>query len=352
MMTVSSWLRNRVKVSELSIFTYQFACMIDAGVGVVKCLEILKVNAVNPYIASIANQLRNSVAEGTNLSNALKRYPDVFDKLYITLVKSLKLELVLGRLARHLEKTDKFRRQLRNALIYPAVVLVTLIVVLIIMLWKVIPLFEKMYGEYGLALPGPTLFLVNICRMVVDNIAIIWMTLFSVVIGGFALVRLPACRYKIDGLLLKLPPFKNLVRAYAATHALGTLNLMLNANIPLVRGLKHSAKVMGNQVVRDALLRAHDRIQQGMALDRALAERGIFPDKAIQLVRVGAMTASLPMMLAKVSEFYEEELDRKVKAQLMIFEQLLYILLGLLCGGLMVAMYMPIFEVAGVVNTK
>jgi len=345
-----------VKIAELKIFTRQLATLVDSGLSMLPSLDILKEQTPNLKLAEIIQDIKGSLEAGLQLSDAMARHPKVFDRMYVNLVaageEAGELDTVLLRLAKHMEKADKLRRQLRNTAIYPVAVLMVAIAVVILMLWKVIPIFQEMFKDYGYPLPGPTVFVINISNFVAGNIVFILAGIVLASAGYLFLMRWPKSRQVIDGILIRLPFTGNFVRTYAAAHCLGTLETMVSAGVPLVQSLETSAKATGNFVVRDALIYTREKILEGMDIHTPLIERDVFPPKAVQMIRVGATTDSLAKMLTKTSEFYEDEFDYLVGSMIKLFEPALYIILGVLCGGLMVAMYLPIFELAGAVKAR
>ncbi len=340
----------RVKLSEMIVFTRQFSFMVKSGLSMVACLDLLKGHSENPRLARIISKVKSAVEAGSPISNAMKRHPEVFDKMYVNLMQTAELDAALSRLSKHLERTDKVRRQLRTALVYPLVVMTVAVLVTIVMLWKVVPIFQAMYAEYGYPLPAITRYVVGACHTVVGNLPWIWAGFITVLVGAFLVMRIPHHRRRLDSLLLRLPLFRTLLRAHNATTTLGTLKMMLEAQIPLVQGLEHSAQISGNLAIKDSLMLTRDRVLQGGSLHVALKQADVLPAKAIQMVRVGVETDSLIKVLDRTAEYYEEEFDHRVKTMILLFEHLLYVVLGILCGGLMVAMYMPIFEMAGAVQ--
>ncbi|MBI2373483.1 MAG: type II secretion system F family protein [Deltaproteobacteria bacterium] len=339
---------------ELVVFTRQFATMIDAGLPLVQCLEILGSQQQNQIFGKIINGVRVDVESGSTLADALAKHPKVFDELFVNLVAAGEvggiLDTILNRLAAYMEKNMKLIRQVKGAMVYPGVVLTVSIGVTAVLLIWVIPVFEKMFKDFGGTLPAPTQLVIDVSNGLRANLlsAIIGLAIFSFLFR--AGVRTKTGRLYLDGVMLKAPVFGPLFRKVAVAKFTRTLGTMISSGVPILDALTITAKSAGNKVVENAIMYTRERISEGRTMADPLAETGVFPVMVVQMIAVGESTGQMDSMLQKIADFYEDEVDVAVAALTSLLEPLMMVFLGGLLGGLIVAMYLPIFELAGAIK--
>jgi len=341
-----------VTPKDLQIFTRQLATMIDAGLPLVQCLDILASQTQNKSFAKILNSVKSSVEQGATFSDALKRHPKVFDELYVNLVAAGEvggiLDTILNRLAIYIEKAVKLRGQLKSAMYYPAGILVVAVAVIAIMLLKVIPTFEKMYHDMGHAeLPGATLFVIHISHGVINNWYLIAGGMFGVVAGLVVMRRTEGGRKAFDAALLNLPIIGPTLRKIVVARFTRTLGTLLASGVPILDALDICARTAGNRVVQNGILRARAKISEGHDMAGPLGESRVFPSMVVQMIGVGEQTGQMDQMLQKIADFYEEEVDAAVAGLTSLIEPVMMSFLGVVVGGLIIAMYLPIFKLAG-----
>lgn len=344
-----------VNPKDLQIFTRQLATMIDAGLPLVQCLDILSSQTPNKIFARILSQVKTSVESGSTFSEALKRHPKVFDDLYVNLVAAGEvggiLDTILNRLAIYIEKAVKLKGQIKSAMFYPIGILVVAIGVIAVMLIKVIPTFEDMYKNMGNAkLPAPTLVVIGISNSFIDK----WYVFVGVIVGIFVLVgmmrRNPRGREIFDGMMLRLPVIGSILRKIVVARFTRTLGTLLSSGVPILDALDICARTAGNKVVQNGIMRAREKISEGHDMAGPLAESRVFPSMVVQMIGVGEQTGAMDQMLQKIADFYEEEVDSAVSAMTSLIEPIMMAFLGVVVGGLIVAMYLPIFSLAGNIN--
>jgi len=338
-----------VSSKDLQIFTRQLATMIDAGLPLVQCLDILAAQSENKSFKKILTAVKNSVEQGATFSDALRKHPKVFDELYVNLVAAGELggilDTILNRLATYIEKAVKLRGQLKSAMYYPAGILVVAIGVIAVMLVKVIPTFEAMYRDMGNAeLPAATRFVINLSHSFVNKWYIFAGTLFGLVFGVIAARRTDGGRETIDRMLLRMPVIGGVLRKIVVARFTRTLGTLLASGVPILDALDICARTSGNRVVQAGILRAKDKISQGHDMATPLAESKVFPTMVVQMIGVGEQTGAMDQMLQKIADFYEEEVDVAVAGLLTLLEPIMIALLGGIVGGIVIAMYMPIFS--------
>jgi type IV pilus assembly protein PilC len=345
-------LTSGVGMRDLLIFTRQLATMIDAGLPLVQCLDILASQTDNKAFAAVLMSVKTSVESGSTFSDALKKHPRVFDELYVNLVAAGEvggiLDTILNRLAAYIEKADKLKRQVKGAMVYPISILCVAIGVVVIMLTKVIPTFEDMYKEFkGAILPAPTRFVIKLSNGFVDN----WYIFAGVTVGFFvllfAIMRNPRGRELFDAFILKFPVIGSVLRKIAVARFTRTLGTLLSSGVPILDSLEICAKTSGNKVIQKALMYSRQKISEGKDLASPLIETKVFPSMVVQMIGVGEQTGAMDQMLQKIADFYEEEVDVAVGAMTSLMEPIMMVFLGTLVGGLIVAMYLPVFELAG-----
>jgi type IV pilus assembly protein PilC len=347
-------LQKKPTTKDLVMFTRQFATMIDAGLPLVQCLDILGTQQENAAFKRIILQIKGDVESGATFSDALAKHVKVFDRLYVNLVAAGEvggiLDTILNRLAAYLEKNEALRRKVKGAMVYPASVTVIAIVVVVVMLVKVIPVFEKMFSDFGGVLPAPTQMVISISHFMQSYI--IYMVIaFGAV--AFALKRIygtPGGRSVMDGMFLKAPIFGNLLRKVAVARFSRTLSTMLSSGVPILDALEIVARTAGNVVVEREILRTKGSIAEGKTIAEPLQGSKVFPGMVVQMIAVGEQTGAMDAMLGKIADFYDDEVDTAVDALTSLLEPLLMVGLGGSIGALLVAMYLPIFKIADAVN--
>ncbi len=342
-----------VKEKDKVIFVRQFSTMIDAGLPLIQCLDILQEQQLNANFKRVISRIKKDVEEGSTLSDAVKKHPKVFDNLFHNLVAAGEiggiLDVILGRLASYIEKMAKLKKQVKSALTYPVIVIsIAVIVVTVILIW-VIPVFSKLFTDAGVKLPAMTLFVMNLSDFMKRYFH--WMIL-GLIAFFFALRwfrSTPRGRDIFDRLLLRTPVFGVLIRKIAVARFTRTLGTMLSSGVPILDGLDVVAATAGNSIVEKAIREARLSISEGRPVAEPLAETGVFPSMVTQMISVGEATGALDAMLGKIADFYDEEVDTAVGSLTSMLEPLLILFLGVTIGGLLVAMYLPIFQLADVV---
>jgi type IV pilus assembly protein PilC len=336
------------------IFSRQFATMIDAGLPLVQCLDILINQQDNKSFQKVLSDVKVDVESGSTFAKALGKHPKVFDQLFVALVAAGEvggiLDTIMNRLSAYIEKNMKLKKKVKGALAYPTVVLIVAFVVVMIMLIFVIPTFQKMFADFGGTLPLPT-------QVVVDLSSFIrgwWFVLFPALIAmkyliGYLLRTKQGSKFK-DEVSLKLPVFGDLLRKVAVAKFTRTLGTMITSGVPILDGLEIVAKTAGNQVIEKAILKTKDRIAEGKTIAEPLLESGVFPPMVCQMITVGEATGALDVMLAKIADFYEDEVDIATDSLTQLIEPLMIVFLGFIVGGLLVTMYLPIFKLVTVIG--
>jgi type IV pilus assembly protein PilC len=346
-----------VQPKELQIFTRQLATMIDAGLPLVQCLDILASQQQNKVFARVLNQVKASVEQGATFSDALKKHPKIFDELYVNLVAAGEvggiLDTILNRVATYIEKAVKLKGQLKSAMVYPIAVMLIAFGVIAVMMIKVIPTFEEMYKEFeGAKLPKPTQVVIGISNGFIDYWYIIFGALFGVVVFVSAALKYDRPRDILDTALLKMPIMGPVIRKVVVARFTRTLGTLLASGVPILDALEICAKTAGNRVVKRSIMHAREKIAEGQDMAGPLGETKVFPAMVIQMIGVGEQTGAMDSMLQKVADFYEEEVDIAVAAMTSLIEPVMMAFLGVVVGGLIVAMYLPIFEIAGNINSS
>ncbi|SPF39598.1 Type II secretion system protein [Syntrophobacter sp. SbD1] len=343
----------KVSDKDKVIFVRQFSTMIDAGLPLVQCLDILQAQQDNSNFKRVIRQIKKDVEEGSTLSDAIKKHPRVFDNLFHNLVAAGEiggiLDVILNRLAVYIEKMAKLKKKVKGALTYPVIVVaIAVIVVAVILIW-VIPVFSQLFRDAGVKLPGMTLFVMNMSDFAKSYFHWMLAGLFILFYGLRRFRRTTRGRNFFDQLLLRLPVFGILLRKIAVARFTRTLSTMLSSGVPILDGLEVVAATAGNSVVEKAIREARLSISEGRPVADPLAETGVFPPMVTQMIAVGEATGALDNMLAKIADFYDDEVDTAVGSLTAMLEPLLILFLGITIGGLLVAMYLPIFQLADVV---
>ncbi len=346
-----------VKSKELVVFTRQFATMIDAGLPLVQCLSILSSTSDNPAFKKILNDIRTNVESGATFSEALGRHPKVFNALFVNLVAAGEaggiLDTILNRLAVHIEKMVKLKRRIKSALTYPVTVLVVAVGIIILMLWKVIPTFQRMFTDFGGgSLPWPTALLIRISEGFVSNAHWFMLGIFSFIATFIFLLKWDKSRYYIDKGLLYMPILGPTIQKTVVARFTRTLGTLLSSGVPILDSMEIVAKTAGNKVVEEAVFFIKDRLSEGQNMASPLTETGVFPPMVAQMIGVGEQTGALDAMLNKIADFYDDEVDVAVEALTSMLEPIMMSFLGVVVGGIIIAMYLPVFEMAGNINQE
>jgi len=348
------FLQEKVKETDVVVFARLFATMINAGLPIIQCLELLGEEEQNKTFAKIIKGLKEDIEGGSSLSEALTKYPDIFDDLFVNLVAAGEaggiLDVILNRLSAYMEKALELKRKVKSAMTYPMTVLVVAFAVVILLLYKVVPVFEEMFASMGSALPGPTQILVDMSRFVQNNILYI---LGIIVLFVFAFKRYHKTergRLQIDRTVLKLPVFGLLLKKVAVAKFSRTLSTMMSSGVPILDGLEIVSKTAGNKIVENALMDTRKSISEGKTIAEPLSEAGIFPSMVVSMIAVGENTGALDAMLEKIADFYDSEVDVAVGALTALLEPIMMVFLGGVVGGMIVALYLPIFSMAGAVG--
>ncbi len=338
---------------DLVVFTRQFGTMINAGLPLVQCLEILSTQSENKVLRETIGEVKVQVEAGSTFSDALRRHPKVFDDLYVNLVHAGEvgglLDTILTRLAKYIEKAMKLKGQIKSAMIYPAAILgVAVVVIAVLMIW-VIPIFAKMFSELSggkMGLPGPTQLVIDISNLFTSY----WYVMLGSIVGGvFGIKKYYATakgRMAIDKLLLKAPVFGDLIRKASVAKFTRTLGTLLASGVPLLDGMTICAKTAGNKVIEETLVNARVSISGGKTIADPLAASGVFPKMVTHMIAVGESTGALDAMLGKIADFYEDEVDQAVASLTSLLEPIMMVFLGIVIGFIVVAMYLPIFKMS------
>jgi type IV pilus assembly protein PilC len=341
-----------VNAKDLAVFTRQFSVMIDAGLPLVQCLEILAGQQENKTFESVLTTTRASVEGGSTLSAAMRQHDKVFDALYVNLVEAGEaggiLDTILQRLASYIEKNVKLKRAVKSALVYPVAVLGVAGGVITLLLWKVVPIFATLFLGLGVDLPLPTRIVMGLSRFVGSIFGLlILVVLVALVIALKVWHGTTNGRYILDGILLKLPLVGILLRKIAVARFTRTLGTLISSGVPILEGLDITARTAGNAVIEKALGMVRRALEQGKNLADPLKETNVFPGMVTQMIGVGEQTGAMDAMLQKIADFYEEEVDAAVKDLLAALEPAMIVLLGLVVGGIVISMYLPLFSLIG-----
>ncbi len=340
--------RKKIKDKTLAIFTRQFSTMIDAGLPLVQCLITLAEQSDSRALREVISRAARDVESGSTLAEALRRHPKAFDDLFTSMVEVGEsggiLDVVLQRLSVYIEKAAALKRKVKAAMIYPLTIVGVAIVVVIFMLTWVIPVFAKMFQGLGADLPLPTKIVVWLSEFVRQSFLPIAAAAAGVVFGVRAFYKTEAGRSAIDALLLKIPVFGTLIRKVAVARFTRTLGTLVSSGVPILEGLRITARTAGNKVVERAVMVARDSVTAGKTLAEPLRASAIFPPMVVQMVSVGEQTGALDAMLGKIADFYDDEVDTAVGALTALLEPLMIVFLGVVIGGMVIAMYLPIFK--------
>ncbi len=336
-----------VPAKDLAIFVRQFSVMIDAGLPLVQCLEILGTQQENKTFARILQQTRMDVEGGASLADAMRKHPKAFDDLFTNMIAAGEaggiLDTILKRLATYIEKAVKLKAQVKGAMVYPVAVMSIAGLVVAVILWKVIPTFASMFEGLGAQLPLPTRIVIAASNWFVRLLPVL---VVGGIAGSFAFKRYYATyggRRVIDGIVLKLPVLGILMRKIAVARFSRTLSTLISSGVPILDALEITARTAGNAVVEDAIMVVRKGVESGLTLAQPLKETGVFPPMVVQMIGVGEQTGAIDAMLSKIADFYEEEVDQAVANLLTLMEPVMILVLGVTVGGIVISMYLPLF---------
>jgi type IV pilus assembly protein PilC len=338
----------KVKTKDIAVFFRQFSVMIDAGLPLVQCLEILSANQENPSFQKTLNGVRNTVEGGATLANAMRQYPVVFDDLTTNMIEAGEtggiLDIILQRLAIYVEKAVRLRAAVKSALIYPvSVVSLAFLIVGALLKW-VVPVFANLFVGLNVELPLPTRIVMGLSEFVGHFWWFFFIGLFGLFFGIKQIRKDPRGRYYFDMMLLKLPILGVLLRKIAVARFTRTLGTLITSGVPILEGLGITAKTSGNAVLEEALMKVRKAIEEGRTIVDPLKECGVFPNMVTQMIGVGEATGAMDAMLQKIADFYEEEVDSATKDMLAMLEPVIIGLLGIMIGGIVISLYMPLFS--------
>jgi type IV pilus assembly protein PilC len=343
----------KIKTKEIVIFTRQFATMINAGLPLVQCLEILSSQQPNPSFKKVLSQIKQDVESGNTFADALGKHPKVFDSLYVNLVGAGEiggvLDTVLNRLAVYMEKNENLKNKIKSAMTYPIIVLCVAFGVVAVLMIFVIPTFKDMFEQFGSSLPGPTQLVVNLSNLFRQ----FWWGMVGIIIALIVafkwIYQQKQGRHYFDKMFLRLPIFGDLLKKVAVAKFTRTLGTMISSGVPIMDGLEITSRTAGNVIVEDAIRSVRTSISEGKSMSEPLEQTGIFPGMVVQMIAVGEATGAMDQMLSKIADFYDEEVDVAVEALTSALEPMLMVFLGGIIGFVVVAMYLPIFQMASAV---
>jgi len=344
------FLRQKVKEKDVVIFARIFATMINAGLPLIQCLDLLGKQEQNKTFSKMIGAIKEDIEGGSTLTDALRKYPDVFDDLFVNLVAAGEsggiLDVILQRLSGYMEKAMKLKSKVKGAMTYPASVLVISIGVVAVLLLKVIPVFQTMFEGMGSSLPGPTQFLVDASQFAQDYFLYVGAGLVALFFAFKRYYKTERGTLVIDALILKSPVFGPLLKKVAVSKFTRTLSTMMSSGVPIMEGLGIVSRTAGNKIIENALMKTRQSIAEGKTIAEPLMEADIFPAMVVQMIAVGEATGALDTMLTKIADFYDDEVDAAVGAMTALLEPFMMVFLGGVVGGMIIAMYLPIFQMA------
>lgn len=346
--SIPSFGSGKVKVKEIAIFFRQFSVMIDAGLPLVQCLEILAANQENPSFQKTLTGVRTTVEGGATLANAMRQFPAVFDDLSTNMIEAGEtggiLDIILQRLSIYVEKAVKLRAAVKSALIYPvSVVSLAFLIVAALLKW-VVPIFANLFMGLGVDLPLPTKIVIGLSHFIGQFWLVFIFGSVGIVFGLKQVRKSPKGRYYFDMVLLKLPILGSLLRKIAVARFTRTLGTLITSGVPILEGLSITARTSGNAVLEEALMKVRKAIEEGRTIVDPLRESGVFPNMVSQMIGVGEATGAMDSMLQKIADFYEDEVDAATKDMMALLEPVIIGLLGVMVGGIVISLYMPLFS--------
>lgn len=348
------FLKARIKEKNVVVFCRIFSTMINAGLPLIQCLDLLSQQEQNKAFSKIIRSVKEDIEGGTSLTVALKKYPKIFDDLFVNLIAAGEaggiLDVILERLSAYMEKAMKLKAKVKGAMTYPIAVLVISCSVVALLLLKVIPVFKTMFEGMGGQLPGPTAFLIDASNFTKHYFLYMIAMIVIIFIAFKRFYKTEKGRLIVDSLVLKAPIFGDLMKKVAVAKFSRTLSTMMSSGVPIMEGLAIVSRTSGNVVIENALLKTRQSIAEGRSIAEPLAETGIFPPMVIQMISVGEATGALDSMLSKIATFYDDEIDVAVDNMTALLEPVMMVFLGGVVGGMIIAMYLPIFKLAAVVG--
>jgi type IV pilus assembly protein PilC len=348
------FLKAKIKEKNVVVFCRIFSTMINAGLPLIQCLDLLAQQEQNKSFAKIIRSVKEDIEGGTSLTNALKKYPKIFDDLFVNLIAAGEaggiLDVILERLSAYMEKAMKLKARVKGAMTYPIAVLAISLSVVALLLLKVIPVFQKMFEGMGGKLPALTQLLITTSEFTQHYFLYIIVVFVVIYIAFSRFYKTEKGKWIVDSLILKAPIFGDLLKKVAVAKFSRTLSTMMSSGVPILEGLTIVSKTSGNVVVENALLKTRQSISEGRSIAEPLAETGIFPPMVIQMISVGEATGALDSMLSKIANFYDDEIDVAVDSMTALLEPVMMVFLGGVVGGMIIAMYLPIFKLASVVG--
>ncbi len=346
----------KVPAKALAVFTRQFSVMIDAGLPLVQCLEILAGQQEHKGFQRVLQQTRMDVESGASLADAMRKHPKTFDDLYTNMIAAGEaggiLDTILKRLSTYIEKSVKLANQVKGAMIYPVVVFSITVGILCLLLWKVVPMFASMFESLGATLPLPTRIVMGASSWFVRLAPLL---VVLAVVFVFAFRKYYATyggRRVVDRALLKVPVLGDILRKTAVARFCRTLSTLISSGVPILDGLEITARTAGNAVIEDAIMVVRKAVETGMTLAQPLRETGVFPNMVVQMIGVGEQTGAMDAMLSKIADFYEEEVEQAVANMLTLMEPMIIMFLGTTVGGIVISMYMPLFSLIAQMSGK
>lgn len=349
-----AFLQPKVKEKDIIIFCRQFSTMIDAGLPIIQCLDILQAQQENATFKKMLKTIKDAVESGVTLADSLKKYPKHFDSLFVNMIAAGEaggiLDVILKRLSNYMEKAAKLKGKVKGAMVYPAITIFVAVLVVAVILVFVIPVFQEMFAEFGSGLPAPTRIVIAMSEFVKSKIhwMIVGLILFAIMFKKY--YGTDKGRLTVDALMLKMPVVGILIRKVAVAKFTRTMGTMLSSGVAILEALDIVAKTAGNRVVENAIYNVRSGISEGRTMADPLQVSGVFPAMVCQMIAVGESTGALDAMLEKIADFYDEEVDQAVENLTAMIEPVMIIFLGIVVGGLIVAMYLPIFKMAGAIQ--
>ena len=342
-----------VKTKDIVVFSRQFSTMVNAGLPILQGLTIVAEQAENPNFRVVMTKVRDDISNGVPLSDAMAKHPKAFTSLYVSMVKAGEqggiLDIIFDRLSEYLEKAEGVTRKVKSAMMYPMVVMTVAILVVVLLMVKVVPVFAEVFISFGAKLPLPTQILFNLSHFLTSWKALLLLAFLALIVFAIQLYRKTKTgAYNWDAMLLKLPIFGVLVQKAAVSKFARTLGTLVKSGVPILDALETVGKTSGNLVIEKAINKARESVREGKTLTQPLRESGVFPPMVTQMVNVGEETGALDTMLSKIADFYEDEVDVAVDGITSIIEPILIVFLGVTFGFIVIAMYMPMFEMGNI----
>ncbi|MFO7666832.1 MAG: type II secretion system F family protein [Desulfobacterales bacterium] len=348
-----AFLQPSVKEADIILFARQFSTMIDAGLPIIQCIDILYGQQENKTFKVMLKKIKETVESGSTLAEALKKYPNHFDDLFVNMIAAGEaggiLDVILQRLAAYMEKAAKLKGKVKGAMVYPIVTLIIAALVLIVILVFVIPVFQEMFADFGGELPVPTQIVVNASEFVKSKVIYLIVAVILFIFAYRRFYKTEKGRIIMDDIFLRLPVFGILLRKVAVAKFTRTMGTMLSSGVAILEALDIVAKTAGNKSIERAVYDVRSGITEGRTMADPLQESGVFPSMVCQMIAVGESTGALDAMLGKIADFYDEEVDQAVENLTALIEPFMLVFLGVTIGGLVIAMYLPIFKMAGAI---